>query len=98
MKRIYPHRLHDCARLSALLGCYLDVLADSPLHVNLTRISVDTDIPVAVLQRLRDCRQQVPSQDSEVTATDFHILFANLLFRYPTVKIWEENQDFIFEV
>jgi hypothetical protein len=100
MKRLYPHHIHDCRQLSAILSRYLDTLQGAPLRIGMTQISAATAIPVSIFQRLRNCQTPTAVEDTEVTPTDFHILFANLLFRYPTVKMWEDEEDHtvIFEL
>ena len=96
MKRIYPHHIQDNRLLSSLLNQYLSALKDSPLHVSLKELSVDTMIPESVFQRLAYISKDKTFVDDEITPTDYHILFANLLFRYPTVKIWEQNDKKIY--
>jgi len=97
MKRIYPHHIKDKGLLSNLLSQYLEALKVSPMQIKLKDLSVDTMIPESVFLRLSN--SATGTVDDEVTPTDYHILFANLLFRYPTVKIWEqENHQWYFEM
>lgn len=95
MRRIYPRRYSDPVHLSLLLDGYIAHLAAAPLEVSLKRLSYDTQIPESVFRRLmllHHCPEDAPN----IRAADFHILFANVMFRYPTVKIWEGDDGHIF--
>lgn len=76
---------------------YLLVLANSPLQISLKTIAKESRIPDAVLQRLAEWHIH-GDRDTDVVYSDFHIVFANLLFRYPTVRIWETGEEVFFEL
>ncbi|MCC6412984.1 MAG: hypothetical protein IT270_15065 [Saprospiraceae bacterium] len=95
MKRLYPHNLRDVSELSRLLELLLHTLEHSPLQTTLKALSYDTGIPESIFRRLAGLhRAQKP--DPEVKAQDFYILFANILFRFPTVRIFRYNNGSIF--
>ncbi len=98
MRRILPRSINDKFRLSFILGAYLDVLRESPLQVRLSGLAYETRIPEQVFHRLLSLRAN-PSDAANIQAEDFHILFSNLQFRYPTLKIWElENGEVFIEI
>lgn len=97
MKRIFPASLRDSDLLSRLLHDYLILLKDSPLQVSLKTISYESKIPEAVLERLANWHKEGQG-NVPVETRDFHIVFANLLFRYPTVKIWGHRNGYLFEI
>ena len=95
MKRIYPARIHDKMYLSALLDLLLNTLAESPLQVALRALSYDTGIPESIFRRLQQLHQR-PEDAPNITPEDYHILFANILFRFPTVRLYETDDGGIF--
>ena len=95
MKRIYPSRIQDKFYLSRLLDLLLYTLETSPLHVELRALSYDTQIPESIFHRLQGLHRQ-PEDAPNITAQDYHILFANILFRYPTVRLYEQHDGSIF--
>ncbi len=98
MRRIYPNRVQDTFYLSRLLDALLDTLTNSPLHVRLKGLSYDAQIPESIFLRLQGLHQY-PDDAPNITARDFHILFANILFRYPTVRLYElDDGSFFFEM
>ena len=98
MTRIYPRRFYNTLYLSRLLDLYLAHLATSPLQVHLRGLSYDTQIPESIFRRLMDLHRQ-PEDAPNLKAEDFHVLFSNVMCRYPTVKIWEtEAGDIFFEM
>lgn len=96
--RIYPARIQDTTQLSALLSGLLKALAEPPLEQHLDTVSRVSSIPKNILQRLVDLQHQ-PEDAANVTAQDFHIVFANILFHYPTVRMYGDlvKEEFIFE-
>lgn len=88
--RIYPRRITDKFELSRLLAAYIAYLADSPLQVTLKALAHDTQIPESVFVRLMALRH-TPEDAANIEAEDFHILFSNVMFRYPTVKMWRQK-------
>ena len=95
MKRIYPRQIRDVFYLSRLLNQLLSTLEGSPLHVHLQALSYDSHIPEAIFHRLKNLHEQ-PEDASNITAEDFHILFSNILFRYPTVRMYQLPDQGIF--
>jgi hypothetical protein len=95
MKRIYPRRIEDKFFLSQLLEKYLGALADSPMQVRLKALSYDSGIPESIFQRLMRLQYE-PEDAANINAEDFHIVFSNIMFRFPTVKIWEETDGTIY--
>ena len=95
MKRIYPYQIRDKLQLSRLLDQLLRSLADSPLQVNLKALSFDSQIPESIFHRLKNLHEQ-PEDAPNINAEDFHILFSNILFRYPTVRIYQLPNRAIF--
>jgi hypothetical protein len=96
--RIYPARIYDPLQLSALLSALLKALAEPPLEQHLDTVSHVSAIPKDILQRLVDLQYQ-PDDAVHVKAQDFHVVFANILFHYPTVRMYGdvEKGEFIFE-
>jgi hypothetical protein len=95
MKRIYPHRIQDKLHLSRLLEAYLRALEHSPLQVRLQALSFDTQIPESIFLRLM-ALHHTPNDMQNIDKEDFYILFANIGFRYPTVKMWEQEDGTVF--
>ncbi len=95
MKRIYPARIQDKFYLSRLLDLLLHTLEESPLRVQPRALSYDTRIPDSIFRRLQNLHR-CPEDAPNITAQDYHILFANILFRYPTVRIYEQADGSIF--
>lgn len=95
MKRLYPRQIQDKFFLSRLLEQYLAVLAESPLEVKLKALAYDTRIPESIFRRLMDLHR-TPSDAVNINANDFHILFSNIMFRYPTVKMWLQDDGEVF--
>jgi hypothetical protein len=95
MNRIYPKQLQDILALSRLLEAYLAALEQSPMQVSVSALSFDTRIPLSIFRQLRDLHKY-PDGASGIHAADFHILFANIMFRYPTVRIWQQQNGSIF--
>lgn len=95
MKRIYPARIHDKFYLAQLLNQLLQTLEQCPLQVSLRALSYDTQIPENIFKRLQNLPEH-PEDAVNITAEDYHILFANILFRYPTVRLYEGPRRTIF--
>jgi hypothetical protein len=95
MKRIYPNAIRDVRELSALLEQLLHLLQHSPLQATVKMLSYDTGIPESVFRRLTALhRNRRP--DPEVSAQDYHILFANILFRFPTLRMFKTTDGKVF--
>jgi hypothetical protein len=96
MLRIYPHKISDKAVLCDLLGRYLELLSSPPLNVDIRTLSFDTKIPESIFHRMLALNDQ--PEDDEIEALDYHILFSNLMFRFPTIRIWQTAKgEFFFE-
>ncbi len=95
MKRIYPRLIKDKFYLSRLLEQLLITLETCPLQVQLRALSYDSHIPEAIFIRLAHLHQY-PEDAANIHAQDFHIVFSNILFRYPTVKIFEQADGSLF--
>lgn len=95
MKRISPYRIQNKFHLSRLLDQLLHTLETCPLHVPLKTLSYDSQIPENIFRRLQTLHQH-PEDAPNINAEDFHILFANILFRYPTIQLYELPNGHIF--
>jgi hypothetical protein len=95
MTRIYPSKIQDRFYLSHLLDELLYTLENCPLQVPLKALSFDTQIPESIFQRLQTLHEN-PADAANITARDFHILFSNILFRYPTIRIYELPEGGVF--
>ncbi len=95
MKRIYPYRIQDKYYLSWLLDYYITALQESPLQVRVKALSYDSGIPESIFYRLMALHKN-PDDGPNINAEDLHILFANVMYRFPTVKIWQEYNGHIF--
>lgn len=95
MKRIYPRQIQDKFYLSRLLEKYLTTLEESPMQVKLRALAYDSRIPESIFRRLMNLHNN-PADAPNINAEDFHILFSNIMFRYPTVKMWLQDDGEIF--
>jgi len=95
MRRIYPARIHDKFYLSWLLDQLLQTLETCPLQVRLKALSYDSQIPECIFRRLQTLHLN-PDDAPNINAEDYHILFANILFRYPTVRLYELPDGSVF--
>ena len=95
LKRIYPARIQDKFYLSRLLDLLLRTLETCPLQVHLRALSYDAQIPESIFKRLQNLYRQ-PEDSPNITAQDYHILFSNILFRYPTIRLYEQDDGSIF--
>lgn len=95
MTRLFPGRIRDKLYLSRLLDQLLRQLESSPLQVTLKALSYDTQIPESIFRRLADLHRN-PDDAPNITAEDFHIIFANTLFRYPTIRLYRQRDGSIF--
>ncbi len=94
-QRFHPTRCRDAHRLSMTLDRVLSRLEDDPVGLTCRALGYDTGIPESVWTRLREAHRR-PDMAAGVTETDFHIAFANLLFRYPTIKLWTTPEGTVF--
>lgn len=88
MRPVIPHRITDKIYLSRLLELYLAVLEEMPEPITLKALSYDSQIPESIFLRLTRLYQD-PEDAFNILPEDFHIVFSNIMFRYPTVKMWE---------
>jgi hypothetical protein len=95
MTRIYPARIRDKFLLSRLLNQLLSVLEECPLQVHLKALSYDSQIPECIFRRLQNLHLN-PEDAPNIHPEDYHILFANILFRYPTVRLYELPDGSVF--
>ena len=95
MRRLYPRQIQDTAYLSRLLEKYLQALRESPLQLELKALSWESQIPVSIFQRLMDL-QHNPGDAIHIKPADYHVLFSNIMFRYPTVKLWLQHDGEVF--
>jgi len=95
MRRILPGRIRDTFYLSKLLGLYLTILQQAPIQASLRVISHDARIPEHILELLAQAHLRA-EQLKDIAPEDFHIVFSNIMFRYPTVKIWETKGGEVF--
>lgn len=95
MKRIHPREIQDKFYLSRLLELLLQTLEESPLQVRLRALSYDSRIPESIFLQLVNLHRH-PENAPNVNPQDFHIIFSNVLFRYPTVKMYEQDDGSVF--
>jgi len=98
MKRLKPVEIQDTLYLSRLLELYITRLQESPLELRLKALAYDSGIPQSIFERLMALYRN-PDDAPNIRAEDFHILFANIMFRFPTVKMWvQEDEEVFFEM
>lgn len=98
MKRLRPHQIQDKNYLSRLLELYITTLQESPLELRLKGLAYDTRIPEPIFRRLMGLYRN-PEDAVHVNAEDFHIVFSNIMFRFPTVKMWlTDHGEVLFEL
>ncbi|MCW5923186.1 MAG: hypothetical protein KIS77_12620 [Saprospiraceae bacterium] len=95
MKRIYPRQIKDKFYLSRLLEQYLTTLEESPMQVKLRALAYNSKIPESIFRRLMNLHRN-PEDAPNINAEDYHILFSNIMFRYPTVKMWLQDDGEVF--
>ena len=93
--RVYPARCRDIRQLSSLLDMVLRCLESEPLRLSRRALSYDTGIPESVWARLC-AAHHYPDAAKDICPDDYNIAFANLLFRYPTLKLWMEEDGDVF--
>jgi hypothetical protein len=98
MKRLRPRAIRDVFYLSRLLELYITTLQESPLELRLKGLAYDTRIPESVFQRLMGLYRN-PADASNIRPEDYYIVFANIMYRFPTVKMWLTDEDeVVFEM
>ena len=84
--------------MSHLLEKYLSMLKESPMRVTLQSLAYNSQIPESIFRRLMNLHHD-PADASNISAEDYHILFSNIMFRFPTVKMWlADDGAVIFEM
>ncbi len=84
--------------LSRLLELYITTLQESPLELRLKALAYDSNISESIFQRLMALYRN-PEDAINIEAADFHILFRNIMFRFPTVKMWlADSGEVVFEI
>lgn len=91
MQPIHPHHITDKFYLSRLLELYLVALEELPEPITLKALSHDTQIPESIFLRLAHLYLD-PEDAHNILAEDFHTLFANIMYRHPTIKMWENEE------
>ena len=98
MTRLHPRQIQNKFYLSRLLELYITTLQESPLELRLKGLAYDTGIQESIFRRLMNLYCN-PEDAPNINAEDFHILFANIMFRFPTVKMWlTEDGEVVFEM
>ncbi|MDX1909991.1 MAG: hypothetical protein SFV22_00830 [Saprospiraceae bacterium] len=98
MKRLHPRAIRDKFYLSRLLELYITTLQESPLELRLKGLAYDTQIPEAIFQRLMHLYRN-PDDAPNIRAEDFYVVFANIMYRFPTVKMWlADDGEIVFEM
>ena len=92
---MYPRAFQDKILLSKALEMYLSALESAPLHARVEELAFDTRIPAEIFRRLAQVHRH-PEDQVHVQACDFHVLFSNLMFRYPTLRLWLLRNGEIF--
>jgi hypothetical protein len=95
MKRLYPRRIRNKFFLSRLLEQYLTRLETSELHISLKMLAYNSEIPEPVFNRMVQLYRN-PGDAPAVQTGDYHIVFSNIMFHYPTVKIWLQEDGSVF--
>lgn len=95
MKRIQPKTIKNPVFLSRLLEFYLYTLEQSAYQVTLKNLAWDTKIPESIFRRMLNY-YRATENDHEITAADFHIVFANVMVHYPTAKCWWDVDGQVF--
>ncbi|MFN0033689.1 MAG: hypothetical protein ACKVUS_01395 [Saprospiraceae bacterium] len=95
MKRLHPRDIKDKFYLSRLLELYITTVQESPLELRLKAIAYDSQIPEYIFHRLMNLYRN-PEDAPNINPEDFYILFANIMFSFPTVKMWLTNDGEVF--
>jgi hypothetical protein len=85
---LVPKSIKDTLRLSRLLDRSLHELGHSSLEMSMKSLAWDSQIPLEIWQRLRNLHQN-PDDATNIEAKDFHIVFAEIKMRFPTMRMWE---------
>jgi hypothetical protein len=97
MKRLRPEQIRDALFLSAILEHCLLTLENAPMKATLRTLSYDTGIPAPIILRLAQLHQH-PDDLPNIQPEDYHFLFANLQFRFPTLCLYETDDGGVVAV
>ena len=92
---MYPRRLRNRIFLSRLLESYVQHLEQSELQVSLRTLAYNIGVPESVLLRMTRLYKQ-PEEAVGMVADDFHIVFSNVMFHFPTIRIWMLDDGSLF--
>lgn len=97
--RFYPSQCRDVATLSLLLDQYLALIAGPPFLCSLQTLSYNAGIEAATLNNMAQAHHDLALHPT-LTPQDFHLIFSHLMFRYPTVKIYQQpnSMEIFFEM
>ncbi len=95
MKRLYPRRVRNKLFLSQLLELYLHHLSVSPMQVSLKTLAYNSAIPASIINRMMQLHRN-PDDEANISTEDYHIVFSNIMFHYPTIKIWLQEDGLLF--
>ena len=95
MKRLYPRRIRNRLFLSQLLDSYVEHLKHSEFQVSLRALAYNIGVPESVLLRMTRLYKQ-PEEAGGMVADDFHIVFSNVMFHFPTIRIWMLDDGSLF--
>lgn len=87
MKRVYPRHISDSNELGRLLAAYLKTLFPA-YGLDMRTLCYNARIPIHVLERLTLGSDDAGEADC-ISPEDYHTVFAHIMFRYPTLKIWD---------
>ncbi len=87
--------IDDVKMLSYLLERYLNVLQEAPFHISLKTLAHDTHIKESIFKQLVQI-QYLKDEKTEVRPEDFHIVFSNISYLHPTLKMWKDPDGAIF--
>jgi hypothetical protein len=94
-QRVNIRDITDTKALSRLLERYLNILYEAPFYTSLKTLAHDTHIKESIFQQLIQI-QDFEHAGSEVTPEDFHIVFSNISYLHPTLKMWKNSDGTIF--
>ena len=98
MKRILPQQLKDKYYLSRLFELYVTTLQESALELRIKGLAYDSQIQESIFHRLMNLHRH-PEDAPNLHVEDYHIIFANIMFRFPTVKMWRmDDGEVVFEM
>ena len=95
MKRLYPRRLRNRIFLSHLLESYIQHLEQSEIRVSLRTLAYNIGVSESVLLRMTRLYRQ-PEEAGGIVTDDFHIVFSNVMFHFPTIRIWMLDDGSLF--